>query len=74
MDTSIAVATAQRAADQAERAADQADTRARDADRLSRWTVGVALSVAVVIVSAVIALIYRFAVLEAAINRLIAIH
>lgn len=60
--------------ERAERAADRADRRARDADRISRWTVGVALTVAVVIVSTVIALVYRFAAVEAALERLIDLH
>ena len=62
------------AAGRAEDAAGRADVRARDADRISRWTVGVAIAVAAVIVSAVIALAYRFAAVEAALERLISIH
>ncbi len=55
-----------------ERAADLADRRARDADRISRWTVGTALGIAAVILSALIALAFQVAGLSSQVASLVA--
>ena len=46
------------------RAADQADNRARDMDRTNRRAITVTLSIAALVVSALIALVWRFVEME----------
>lgn len=53
-----------------ERSADLADRRARDADRISRWTVGVSMGVAAVILSAVFTLAWQVARLDGSVQAL----
>ena len=48
-------------AQRADRAADLADRRARDADRIGRWTVGVALAVALAMFGGIGTMVYQVA-------------